>query len=71
MLELIADKELCKGCACVVKMPCFATQAAKGSILVSKVRFEEEEVRAAVLAVIAACPLKAIELKGYSGELRG
>lgn len=68
MYELVADRELCKGCACVITAPCFLRGVGKKSILVSRDRYEsDEEVNAAVKAVIQACPQKSVELRNYVG----
>ncbi len=62
MLKLIADQEKCKGCACVITVPCFQTWNKK-DILIDEIRYVEDEViNRAVNDTINACPLKSVKL---------
>jgi len=63
MYELSADKELCAGCACVIRTPCFQQWLKKDSIIISDGRYEEEEVKKAVEDAIESCPLKSVRLR--------
>ena len=62
MLKLTADSEKCKGCACVVRVPCFLAGIPDKAIFISESRYEEEEIRRAVSDTIKACPQNAVVL---------